>query len=101
MNVDDELCMCFHVSWRKIINYIRIERVKLPSQLAECQGAGTGCGWCRKAMRRLVERMEHGAPQPDAMQAWLEESYPNRADYAAGRQTHIADGKGTPPPSGS
>ena len=99
MNVDDELCLCFHVSWRKVMNYIRIERVKLPSQLAECQGAGTGCGWCRKAMRRLVEKTAQGqgAPNPDELQEWLDTVYPSGADYAAGRKEHIQSGKGSPP----
>lgn len=97
MEVDDELCMCFHVSWRKVINYIRIERVRVPSQLAECQGAGTGCGWCRHAMRRLVSKMQEEAPDPDSIQQWLDETYPNRIDYAAGRKEHIAAGNGKPP----
>ncbi len=97
MKVDDELCMCFHVSWRKIINYIRVHKVRVPSQLAECQSAGTGCGWCRQAMRKLVEKVERQQPDPDALQAWLEDYYPNRNDYAAGRKQHIAEGKGKPP----
>lgn len=97
MNVDDELCMCFHVSWRKIINYIRIERVRLPSQLAECQSAGTGCGWCRAAMRRLVEKVQEDCPDAEHLQTWLDETYPRRADYAEGRKQHIAAGKGKPP----
>ena len=37
MQVDDDLCLCFHVSWRKVLNYIRIHRVKVPSQLSECR----------------------------------------------------------------
>jgi len=97
MNVDDELCMCFHVSWRKIINYVRIQNVKIPSQLAECQSAGTGCGWCRSAMRRLVDRIGDAAPDADDLQRWLDEEYRSSATYAAGRASYIADGNGTPP----
>ena len=55
MNDDDELCLCFHVSRRKVKNFIRIERPRLASQLSECGGAGTGCGWCRPMLRRLLE----------------------------------------------
>lgn len=97
MDVDDELCLCFHVSWRKVINYIRIERVRVPSQVAECQSAGTGCGWCRAAIRRLVEKV--GQDQPDAsdLEVWLNESYPKCKEYADGRLQHIAQGKGKPP----
>lgn len=97
MQVDDELCLCFHVSWRKVINYIRIHRIRVPSQLSECQSAGTGCGWCRAAMRRLVERVGDTPPDADDLQRWLNEEYPAAADYARGRQKHIADGKGKPP----
>ena len=97
MKVDDELCLCFHVSWRKVINYIRIHRIKVPSQLAECQSAGTGCGWCRKAMRRLVDKLAESQPDVDNLQRFLDEEYPSADNYANARQTHIASGKGTPP----
>jgi bacterioferritin-associated ferredoxin len=97
MNVDEELCLCFHVSWRKIINYIRIHRIKIPSQLAECQSAGTGCGWCRKAMRRLVEKVAESPPDADDLQRFLDEEYPSTSQYADGRQAYLAAGEGRPP----
>ncbi len=100
MNIDDELCLCFHVSWRKVINYIRVHRIRVPSQLAECQSAGTGCGWCRKAMRRLIDRTTNGAPDADDLQRWLDEEYPLAQEYTSGRQAHIAAGKGRPPTDG-
>ena len=53
MKPDDELCLCFHVTRRKVENYIRLNRPKVPSQLAECYGAGSGCGWCRKILESL------------------------------------------------
>ena len=101
MDVDKHLCLCFHVSWRKVINYIRVHRVRVPSQLAECQSAGTGCGWCRKAMKRLVEKSRDSMPDAEDLQAWLNEQYPNSRDYAQGRQEHIASGKGKPPSNAS
>lgn len=97
MHADDELCLCFHVSWRKVINYIRINKVRLPSQIAECQSAGTGCGWCRSAMRRLVEQIGDTPPQSDDLQRWLEEEYPASSDYRAARKQYIADGRGNSP----
>jgi bacterioferritin-associated ferredoxin len=97
MNVDDELCLCFHVSWRKVINYIRIHQIKLPSQLAECQSAGTGCGWCRKAMRQLVDKVSESPPNADELQRFLDEAYPSPSLYADGRRAHIDSGKGRPP----
>ena len=96
MHVDEELCLCFHVSWRKVINYIRIHRVKLPSQLSECQSAGTGCGWCRAAMRRLVAQMAEAPPDADDLERWLAEEFP-AAQHSSGRQRYIAAGQGQPP----
>ncbi len=56
MNDDDELCLCFHVTRRKVVQFIRVNRPQKPSQLSECYGAGTGCGWCRPFLRRLLEQ---------------------------------------------
>lgn len=89
MRPDDELCLCFHVSWRKVINFIRIHRVRLPSQIAGCQSAGTGCGWCRAAMSKLVARMENNPPDADEIGRWLAEEYSSRDAYAAGRREHL------------
>jgi bacterioferritin-associated ferredoxin len=97
MGPDDELCLCFHVSWRKVINYIRIQRVQLPSQLAECQSAGTGCGWCRAFMRKLVEKQATAPVGPEHIEDWLREHFPTLENYSHGRQNYIAEGKGTPP----
>ena len=41
MQPDDELCLCFHVTRRKVQNFLRLERPQRESQLAECYGAGT------------------------------------------------------------
>lgn len=56
MDDDDELCLCFHVTRRKVVNYIRVQRPTRASQLSECFGAGTGCGWCRPFLERLMEQ---------------------------------------------
>ena len=90
MKADDQLCLCFHVSWRKVINYIRVNRVRIPSQLAECQSAGTGCGWCRKAMVRLIENMQNDPPDAEDIDRWIQENFmTSKAAYADGRQEHI------------
>lgn len=90
MDLDDELCLCFHVTRRKVENFIRLERPKRVGQLAECFGAGTGCGWCRPYLKRLFERAQgsHGA----------ESELPTAADYARGRSDYVRAGGGTPPP---
>lgn len=55
MDDDDELCLCFHVTKRKVTQYIRVHRPQRASQLSQCYGAGTGCGWCRRYLRQLME----------------------------------------------
>jgi bacterioferritin-associated ferredoxin len=97
MSPDDELCLCFHVSWRKIINYARIHRIRIPSQLSECQSAGTGCGWCRRSMERIISRMQESAPDATEIERWLAEEFPASATYRQLRSEYIKAGKGTPP----
>lgn len=46
MHPDDNVCLCFRVSLRKLVAYMKRERPKVPSQLSDCLGAGTGCHWC-------------------------------------------------------
>ncbi len=88
MNLDDEVCLCFHVTKRKLVNYLRVEKISRASQLSECSGAGTGCGWCRAYLERLFAQQKESAPADD----------PTPADYAASRANYIRAGHGTPPP---
>ncbi|MCA9035088.1 MAG: (2Fe-2S)-binding protein [Planctomycetaceae bacterium] len=55
MQLDDKLCYCFHVTQRKVVNFIRIHKPQVPSQMSECGGAGTGCGWCVPFLKHLFE----------------------------------------------
>jgi bacterioferritin-associated ferredoxin len=87
MNLDDEVCLCFHVTKRKLVNYLRIEKVARASQLSECGGAGTGCGWCRAYLERLFAQRSDSVPADD----------PTPSDYAAHRANYIRAGHGTPP----
>lgn len=77
MDEDDELCLCFHVTKRKVIQFIRVRKPKVASQLSECYGAGTGCGWCRPFLRRLMEET-----QPETAEL------PDPESYAAGRRDY-------------
>ena len=88
MKPDDEVCLCFHISKRKIVNFIRIEKPKVVSQVAECGGAGTGCGWCRKYIGTLFDQRLDDATGDD----------PTPESYAAERSQYVRDGGGTPPP---
>jgi NAD(P)H-nitrite reductase large subunit len=56
MDLDDEICLCFRVTKRKVVNFIRVEKVRRVGQLSECFGAGTGCGWCRPFLERLFDQ---------------------------------------------
>ena len=94
---DDELCLCFHVTWRKIINFARIHRVRIPSQLSNCESAGTGCGWCRAFMVRLVERIGDDPPNADQLAQWMTQHLPSSKSYAEQRKNYIAEGKGHSP----
>ena len=90
MELDDELCLCFHVTKRKAINFIRVEKPVRAGQMSDCFGAGTGCGWCRPYLRRLFEAaVAGGVTQADL---------PTSEDYARQRGRYIRSGGGTPPP---
>ena len=88
MDNDDELCLCFHVSRRKLKNFIRVERPQRASQLAECFGAGTGCGWCRPFLQQLFDDSQSDEPVETL----------TAAEYARRRAAYIRAGGGTPPP---
>ncbi len=50
---------------RKLIQYVRIHRPAVASQLSECFGAGTGCGWCRPYLQQIFERERMSANEDD------------------------------------
>ena len=89
MDLDDELCLCFHVTKRKVVNFIRIEKPRRAAQLSNCFGAGTGCGWCRSFLQKLFDQS-----QSDNLSVDL----PTSEEYAAQRSQYVKDGGGTPPP---
>jgi bacterioferritin-associated ferredoxin len=60
MTPDDEICYCYHVSLRKLLNFARREKLKHASQLSDCLGAGTGCGWCIPTLCRIADAVETG-----------------------------------------
>lgn len=84
MEPESKVCLCFRVSRRKLLNFIRLERPRVASQLSQCGGAGTGCGWCVPHLEKLFagERCDLTEEQ-----------------YAQGRAEHIRAGKGNPPPA--
>ncbi len=90
MELDDELCLCFHVTKRKVVNFLRVERPQRESQLSECHGAGSGCGWCRPFLAKLFQAAQSNDPSAAEL--------PAADEYARGRTGYVRAGKGTPPP---
>ena len=90
MESDDTICYCFHISKRKIQNFIRIHQPRRASQISECGGAGTGCGWCVSYLKRYFDEAVSGnVTQADTL---------TPVEYANQRARYILDGGGTPPP---
>lgn len=89
MKPDEKLCYCFHVSQRKVVNFIRIHQPRVPSQISECGGAGTGCGWCVPFLKRLFDAAR--ANQPVEIEVEADE-------YARSRTAYVQEtGKKLPP----
>ena len=89
MDPDEQLCLCFHVTRRKVRSFLRVERPQRVGQLSECFGAGTGCGWCRPFLQKLFDQA--------ASEGTLDADLPSAEDYARMRQRYIDLGGGTPP----
>ncbi|HEY4312587.1 MAG TPA: (2Fe-2S)-binding protein [Pirellulales bacterium] len=90
MELDDEVCLCFHVTKRKLANFVRIEKPRRAGQMSECFGAGTGCGWCRAYLERMFKAAAAGGVTTEVD--------PTPDEYARARAGYIRKGGGTPPP---
>jgi bacterioferritin-associated ferredoxin len=89
-DLDQKVCYCFHVTRRKLLNFLRIERPRVASQLSQCGGAGTGCGWCIPFLKQLYQQSRAGG------ETELDRLTPE--EYARRRAAYIRAGGGTPPP---
>ena len=90
MDLDQKVCYCFHVTRRKLVNFVRLHRPRVPSQLSECGGAGTGCGWCIPLLKQIFQQAARGG------ETELETLTPEECERR--RAAYIRAGKGTPPP---
>ncbi len=77
MNQDDDICYCFHVSMRKLVNFARRTRPKRASLMTECLNAGTGCGWCVP----FLEKIARDPDSFDIIDLTPEEYARQRSDY--------------------
>jgi NAD(P)H-nitrite reductase large subunit len=89
MDLDDEVCCCFHVTRRKLINFCRRERPIVPSQMSLCGGAGTGCGWCVPFLKQIYRQVMEGVPTD--LDQWTADQYVQQ------RAAYLRSGKGKPP----
>lgn len=83
MQDDDELCLCFHVSRRKVASFIRIERPVRASQISDCSGAGTGCGWCRPFLKKMFDNA--------IQQGKTASGLPSAKEYSQMRKNYIEE----------
>jgi bacterioferritin-associated ferredoxin len=79
MKPDDEVCLCFHVSLRKIRAYLKREDPPVASLISECLGAGTGCQWCVPILRKL--HAQHRAGEIPELRVSAEQYASGRAHY--------------------
>src|SRR5436305_5365391 len=88
--LDQKVCLCFHVSRRKLENFLRVVQPRVASQLSQCGGAGTGCGWCIPFLKQLFQQATEGGITA------LEQLTPQ--EYEQRRAQYIRAGGGIPPP---
>jgi bacterioferritin-associated ferredoxin len=60
MDPDDQVCLCFRVSLRKIRTFMDRENPPVASLISECLSAGTGCRWCVPFLKHLHEQHQLG-----------------------------------------
>ena len=82
MQLDDEIWYCYHVSLRKLTNFSRRVKPTHPSQMTQCLGAGTGCGWCIPFLIKIAQ-------DPDAFPV----SDMTAEEYAEKREVYRASGE--------
>lgn len=83
MDADDDVCLCFRVSLRKIRAYLRREDPPVASLISECLSAGTGCRWCVPFLRSLHEQHRSGRVPDIPVSPEV---------YASGRARHRGEG---------
>lgn len=79
MNPDDNVCLCFHVSQRKLVNFMKREEPAVPSKLSECLGAGTGCQWCVPYLESMWTQWKDG--EEPALDSTPEDYARERRDF--------------------
>lgn len=81
MGPDDTICYCYRVPYRKLWNYARRGELQRPSQLSDCLGAGTGCGWCIPVLKRIFEAAASPRVEGPLIEMTPEEYARRRKEY--------------------
>lgn len=90
MELDCEICLCFHVTRRKLLRFVRVEQPVVASQMAQCGGAGTGCGWCVPFVQQIFEEVRgHSVPKEEPIDS---------NEYRRRRDEYLRSRKTTSPP---
>ena len=89
---DDHVCLCYHVSLRKLRAFLKREKPRVASQLCECLGAGTACHWCVPFLEDLYRQWKSGR-EPDLPFS--------PKDYAEERSVYRESGRRKRPDTGS
>jgi len=79
VNPDDHVCLCFHVSLRKIRAYLARENPPVASLISECLSAGTGCMWCVPFLKHL--HAQHVKGETPDLKVSPEQYVKDRASY--------------------
>jgi len=79
VNPDDHVCLCFHVSLRKIRTYMARENPPVASLISECLSAGTGCMWCVPFLKHL--HAQHMKGETPDLKVSPEKYMDDRASY--------------------
>jgi bacterioferritin-associated ferredoxin len=88
MNLDDQICYCYHVPLRKLVSFARRENLCRASQMSNCLGAGTGCGWCIPVLKKIFERAASEKSQRGDAGVNVPE-FSTQEEYAAARQSYL------------
>lgn len=76
---DREICLCYHVTFGKLMKHMKFNKIRVASQLSECYGAGTGCGWCVPFLEKIFDQVQKGEdPTPELSE---EEYRQRRREY--------------------
>lgn len=88
MQDNDEICLCFHVTKRSLEKFIRLEKPVRESQLSECFGAGTGCGWCRPYLKAIYAKAKATTDEAESKVGQLDLDTLDSEGYAAARKEY-------------